>query len=63
MAYELQPAAAEYATCPTPRGRQAVAVAALPLVRSMARRIALPDHPLATREDLVNADVRLQDRL
>jgi len=55
MAYELQPAAAEYATHPTPRARQAVAVAALPLVRSMARRVALPDHPLATREDLVNA--------
>ncbi len=55
MAYELQPAAERYAADPTPRARQAVAVASLPLVRSMARRISLPDHPLATREDLVNA--------
>ncbi len=55
MAYELQPAAARHAADPSPRNRQAVAVAAYPLVRSMARRITLPDHPLATREDLVNA--------
>ena len=55
MAYELQPAAERYAAEPTPQARQAVAVASFPLVRSMARRISLPDHPLATREDLVNA--------
>ncbi|MDX1532289.1 MAG: FliA/WhiG family RNA polymerase sigma factor [Rhodothermales bacterium] len=55
MAYELQPAAERYALDPTPEHRQAVAVAALPLVRSLARRISLPDHPLATREDLENA--------
>ncbi len=55
MAYELQPAAVRHAADPSPANRQAVAVAAYPLVRSMARRIALPDHPLATREDLVNA--------
>ena len=55
MAYELQPAAERYAANPTPQNRQAVAVAALPLVRSIARRITLPDHPLATRDDLVNA--------
>ena len=34
---------------------RAVAVAALPLVRSLARRITLPDHPLATYRDLENA--------
>lgn len=55
MAHELQPAAERYAADPSPRNRQAVAIAALPLVRSMARRVSLPDHPLATREDLVNA--------
>lgn len=55
MAYELQPAAVRHAADPSPENRQAVAVAAYPLVRSMARRITLPDHPLATREDLVNA--------
>jgi len=52
---ELQPAAELYCADPTPEHRQAVAVAALPLVRSMARRTALPDHPLATRADLENA--------
>lgn len=34
---------------------RAVAVAALPLVRSLARRVTLPDHPLATYRDLENA--------
>ena len=34
---------------------RAVAVAALPLVRSLARRVTLPDHPLASYADLENA--------
>ena len=34
---------------------RAVAVAALPLVRSLARRVTLPDHPLASYRDLENA--------
>ena len=34
---------------------RAVAVAALPLVRSLARRVTLPDHPLAAYRDLENA--------
>lgn len=34
---------------------RAVAIAALPLVRSLARRITLPDHPLATYRDMENA--------
>ena len=34
---------------------RAVAIAALPLVRSLARRITLPDHPLASYRDLENA--------
>lgn len=34
---------------------RAVAIAALPLVRSLARRVTLPDHPLATYRDLENA--------
>jgi RNA polymerase sigma factor FliA len=55
MSYELQPAAERYCADPSPANRQAVAVAALPLVRSMARRVSLPDHPLASREDLENA--------
>lgn len=55
MPLELQTAAERYCAAPSPEGRQAVAVASLALVRSMARRVTLPDHPLATREDLVNA--------
>ncbi len=55
MSYELQPAAERYCADPTPKNRQAVAVAALPLVRSMARRIGVPDHPLVSRGDLENA--------
>lgn len=43
----LGPRAEEYA--------RAVAVASLPLVRSMARRVTLPDHPLAAYRDLENA--------
>lgn len=40
---------------PTPEYGRAVAVAALPLVRSMVRKINLPDHPLASYRDLENA--------
>jgi RNA polymerase sigma factor FliA len=55
MTHDLQTAAERFCAHPTPEQRQAVAVAALPLVRSMARRMVVPDHPLATREDLENA--------
>jgi RNA polymerase sigma factor for flagellar operon FliA len=51
----LQRAAERYVADPTPAYGRAVAVAALPLVRSMVRRISLPDHPLATYRDLENA--------
>jgi RNA polymerase sigma factor FliA len=54
MSHELQPAAEAYCADPTPENRQAVAIAALPLVQSMARRIGAPDHPLAALEDLEN---------
>lgn len=55
MPHALQIAAERYCAEPTAENRQAVAVAALPLVRSMVRRMPLPDHPLAQREDLLNA--------
>lgn len=55
MPYDLQAAAERFCAEASAENRQAVAVAALPLVRSMARRIVLPDHPLATRQDLENA--------
>ncbi len=55
MNSNLQRAAERYVTSPTPEYGRAVAVAALPLVRSMTRRVSLPDHPLATYRDLENA--------
>ncbi len=55
MATNLQQAAERYIASPTPEFGRAVAVAATPLVRSMVRRISLPDHPLATYRDLENA--------
>ena len=55
MNSNLQLAAERYAKSPDPAFGRAVAIAALPLVRSMVRRISLPDHPLATYRDLENA--------
>ena len=55
MSTNLQGAAERYAADPSPENGRAVSIAALPLVRSMARRITLPDHPLATYRDLENA--------
>lgn len=55
MSHDLQAAAEAYCAQPTPENRQAVAIAVLPLVRSLARRMVVPDHPLATREDMENA--------
>lgn len=55
MATNLQQAAERYVESPTPQYGRAVAIAAMPLVRSMVRRISLPDHPLATYRDLENA--------
>lgn len=54
MSHDLQSAAELYCADKTPENRQAVAVAALPLVRSMSRRIGVPDHPLVGRDDLEN---------
>ena len=55
MATNLQQAAERYIESPTAEFGRAIAVAATPLVRSMVRRISLPDHPLATYRDLENA--------
>ncbi len=55
MTSTLQDAVERYAADPTPAHGRAVAVAALPFVRSLTRRVTLPDHPLATYRDLENA--------
>lgn len=54
MSQDLQLFAARYTEQPTPANREAVVVAAIPLVRSIVGRLSIPDHPLAAREDLEN---------
>ena len=55
MALDLQALAEQYATDRSPANREAVVLAAVPLVRSLVGRVGIPDHPLASREDLENA--------
>jgi len=52
MAQDLQSLAELHASDPSPKNREAVVLAAVPLVRSLIGRLSIPDHPLATREDL-----------
>lgn len=52
MAQDLQSVAVEFVQDPSAKNRKAVVVAAIPLVRSIVGRLSIPDHPLATREDL-----------
>jgi RNA polymerase sigma factor for flagellar operon FliA len=52
MAQDLQSLAERHAADPSPPNREAVVLAAVPLVRSLIGRLSIPDHPLATREDL-----------
>ncbi|MEM8486313.1 MAG: FliA/WhiG family RNA polymerase sigma factor [Bacteroidota bacterium] len=54
MAQDLQSLAAQHAETPSPKNRESVVVAAVPLVRSLVGRLSIPDHPLASREDLEN---------
>ena len=54
MSQDLQRLAVQYAHDTTPENREAVVVAAVPLVRSVVGRLSVPDHPLAAREDLEN---------
>jgi RNA polymerase sigma factor FliA len=54
MAQDLQLLAQQHASLPTPANREAVVIAAVPLVRSLIGRLSLPDHMLASREDLEN---------
>ena len=55
MAHDLQHLAEQHAADPSPRNREAVIIAAIPLVRSLVGKLSIPDHPLASREDLENA--------
>jgi RNA polymerase sigma factor for flagellar operon FliA len=52
MTQDLQSIAVQFVENPSGRNREAVVLAAIPLVRSIVGRLNIPDHPLATREDL-----------
>ena len=54
MPHDLQHLAELHAAEPSPAHREAVVVAAVPLVRSLVGRLSVPDHPLASRDDLEN---------
>jgi RNA polymerase sigma factor for flagellar operon FliA len=55
MEADLQTVALAYAADPTPSRREAVVLAALPLVRSLVGKLSLPSTPLASWEDLESA--------
>lgn len=54
MSQDLQQFAVQYCEDRSDGNREAVVVAAVPLVRSIVARLSIPDHPLAAREDLEN---------
>ena len=55
MDADLQSTVLYYLAEPGPARREAVVRAAVPLVRSILGKLTLPDHPLATRDDLEGA--------
>lgn len=55
MPEDLQCLVERYLDDPSPENREAVVVAAVPLVRSLIGRINVPDHILASRDDLENS--------
>ena len=57
MDHDLQPLAEQYLAAPTPAHREAVVLAAIPLVRSLIGKISVPDHLLAAPEDLENVGI------
>jgi RNA polymerase sigma factor for flagellar operon FliA len=57
MDRDLQPLVEDYLDEPTEPNREAVVMAALPLVRSIIGKISVPDHLLAAHEDLESVGV------
>lgn len=55
MDLDLQPTVESYCAAPSPERREAVVRAAIPMVRSLIGRLAVPDHPLASEDDLRSA--------
>jgi len=57
MARDLQPVVEQYLDEPTSSNREAVVMAALPLVRSIIGKVSVPDHLLASHEDLESVGI------
>ena len=57
MSRDLQPLVEQYLDDPIPSNREAVVMAALPLVRSIIGKISVPDHLLASHEDLESVGI------
>lgn len=57
MDRDLQPLVEDYLDEPTEPNREAVVMAALPLVRSIIGKISVPDHLLAANEDLESVGI------
>ena len=55
LPHDLQTLVERYAAGPTPAGREAAVLAGLPLVRSLLGKLSVPDHPLASYDDLESA--------
>ena len=55
LPHDLQTLVERYAAAPTPAGREAAVLAGLPLVRSLLGKLSVPDHPLASYDDLESA--------
>jgi RNA polymerase sigma factor for flagellar operon FliA len=54
MARDLQSVVMQYVADRSQGNKEAVVLAAVPIVRSIVGRISLPEHPLLSREDLEN---------
>ena len=52
---DLQAVVERYLADPTPPHREAAVLAGVPLVRSLVGKVTVPDHPLASAEDLESA--------
>ena len=52
MTQDLQELVDQYLVDPRPSNREAVVLAAVPLVRSLIGKLSIPKHPLASYEDL-----------
>ncbi|WP_420456770.1 sigma-70 family RNA polymerase sigma factor [Rubrivirga sp.] len=55
MPADLQDLVEQLHADPTPARREAAVLAGVPLVRSVVGKVPVPDHPLASREDLEGA--------